>query len=154
MARRQFEWDNLNGAIRYFSEVGGLPLTDQLLYNNIRHFELLMLSERKELQKIAQLINEGVEFNQQQELEKRLYTALINETTDTARAGRNFEVLSTYNPYFEEGIIAAAAFYRNKDKASLTFDTAVTSWPLSMRCRIFSMNGSSSTTSSRPRTSP
>lgn len=119
MARRQFDWDNLNAAIEYFNQVGGLPLTDQNLYNKIRHFELLMLSERKELQKIAQLINEGIEFSPKQELEKRLYTALINETTDTVRAEQNFKILSTYNPYFEEGIIATAAFYRNKDKTSL-----------------------------------
>ena len=27
---------------------------------------------------------------------------------------KNFKILATYNPYFEEGIIAAANFYRNK----------------------------------------
>ncbi len=120
MAKKQFEWDNLNVAIQYFNKVAGLKLTDQQLYNRIQHFELLMLTERKEIQKLAQQINEGIAFTQQEALEKILYTALINEASgDTILADKNYRILAHYNPYFEEGIIAAAAFYRNQDSESL-----------------------------------
>src|SRR5690606_34939568 len=47
-------------------------------------------------------------------LEKTLYTALIAESSgDSTAAETNYKILATYNPYFEEGIIAAADFYRN-----------------------------------------
>src|SRR5690606_29832146 len=39
MARRQFDWSELNKAKRYFNQVGGLELTDERLYNEIQHFE-------------------------------------------------------------------------------------------------------------------
>lgn len=120
MAMRQFEWNNLPSAIQYFNQTGGLPLTDQSLYNRIRHFELLMLTERREIQNLALQLNESIEFTPQQELEKVLYTALINESSgDTIRAETNFRILAHYNPYFEEGVIAAAAYYRNKDGDSM-----------------------------------
>jgi hypothetical protein len=38
---------------------------------------------------------------------------------DTATAARNYFILSTYNPYFEEGIVAAADYYRDHSKDNL-----------------------------------
>jgi hypothetical protein len=113
MAQRQFEWNKLNTAIRYFNQLGGLELTDQNLFNKIRHFELLMLAERRELRKLATQINQGIVFTPRQELQKLLFAALISEdNNDTVRAEKNYAILSSYNPYFEEGIIAAARYYK------------------------------------------
>lgn len=113
MAKRQFAWDNLNKAIRYYNMVSGLQLTDQGVYDAIRHFELIMLSERRELDKLATQINDGIEFGADQQLEKLLYIALMQEANgDSVNAETNFRILATYNPYFEEGVIAAARFYR------------------------------------------
>jgi Flp pilus assembly protein TadD len=120
MARRQFEGNYLNKAIRYLNQLGGIELTDKDLFNRIRHFELLMLSERRELDKLASQINEGIEFDPGQDLEKLLYQALMSEANnDTATAARNYFILSTYNPYFEEGIVAAADYYRDHSKDNL-----------------------------------
>ena len=48
------------------------------------------------------------------------YTALIAASSgDSVLAEKNFKILATYNPYFEEGIIAAANFYRNQSKDQL-----------------------------------
>lgn len=114
MAKRQFAWDDLHKAIRYFNLVSGLQLTDQALYNAIRHFELIMLSERRELEKLATQINDGIDFGPDQQLEKLLYTAMIHEANgDSVNAERNYRILAEYNPYFEEGVIAAARFYRS-----------------------------------------
>lgn len=114
MARRQFEWNELNKAIRYFNKVGGLELTDETLYNDIRHFELLLLAERRELDKLATQVNEGIDFPPDRQLEKLLFQALMAEaSTDTTLAAKNYDILARYNPFFEEGIIAAAGYYRD-----------------------------------------
>src|SRR5690606_32626365 len=120
MARRQFEWNELNKAIRYFNQVGGLELTDETLYNEIRHFELLLLAERRELDKLATQVNEGIAFEADQELEKLLYQALMAEASnDTILAAKNYAILSNHNPFFEEGVIAAANYYRNHSEDNL-----------------------------------
>lgn len=114
MAQRQFHWDRLNTAINYFTRIGGLQLTDQALYDEISHFELLMLAEQRQLQKLAQQINKGITFSNDQQLRKRLYTALLSEAnSDTLKAEENYRILAHYNPYFEEGVIAAARYYRH-----------------------------------------
>lgn len=114
MARRQFDWNEMNKAIRYFNMVNGLQLTDETLYSSIRHFELIMLTERNELAKLAEQINTGIEFGPHQQLEKMLYTGLMEQANgDTINAERNFGILAEYNPYFEEGVIASARFYRS-----------------------------------------
>jgi len=49
-----------------------------------------------------------------------LYTGLIAASSgDSVVAEKHFKILSTYNPYFEEGIIAAADFYRKQNKERL-----------------------------------
>lgn len=120
MARRQFEWSELNKAIRYFNQVGGLELTDEALYNEIRHFELMLLAERRELDKLATQVNEGIEFTADRQLEKLLYQALMAEAgADTVLAAKNYAILSRYNPFFEEGLIAAANYYRDHSEDNL-----------------------------------
>jgi hypothetical protein len=117
ITQRFFERGDLLKAIRYFNQIGGLKLTDEILYKRVQHTELMMLAERKELRTLAKQINKGLTFSNEQALEKMYYTALLNEAaSDTINAARNFEVVGTYNPYFEQGIIAAADFFRSHSK--------------------------------------
>jgi len=120
VSMRYFEADQLIPAIRFFDRIAGLTLTDKNLYEQVRHAELRMLTARKELRALATQINKGVTFDQSQELEKLLYAALIGGAggaTDEIR--KNYAILASYNPYFEEGILAAADFYRTNDKDKL-----------------------------------
>lgn len=120
ISMRYFEADHLVPAIRFFNRIAGLTLTDKNLYENVRHAELRMLTARKELRSLARQINKGITFDQSQELEKILYTALISgEGGNLEQAHKNYAILATYNPYFEEGILAAADFYRQNDKDKL-----------------------------------
>ncbi|MFO7258501.1 MAG: hypothetical protein DIU61_012430 [Bacteroidota bacterium] len=120
MSRRQFERNNLRKAIRYFNQVEGLQLTDENLFNDIRHFELLLLAERREVDKIVKAINDGITFPPDRYLEKTLYQALVAEVNgDTILAEKNYEIVGTYNPFFEEGIIAAARYYREHSSDNL-----------------------------------
>ncbi len=113
MSRRYYDADQLVPAIRYFNRIAGLALSDKRLYNDVRHFELQMLASRGEARILASQINNGTTFTSSQALEKMLYTALIAESGgDTTLARKNYEILATYNPYLEEGIIAAGNFFR------------------------------------------
>ena len=120
MAGKQFKAGHLVIAIKYLNRISGLELTNEDLYNEVRFAELMMLAWRKELNLLAAQINKGVEFGPGHELEKMWYTALISEASgDTATARKNYKLLGTWNPYFEEGVIAAANFFRKDDPANL-----------------------------------
>jgi hypothetical protein len=113
MSKKQFSSGRVKTAIRFYNETSGLQLTDKKLYDDIRHFELRMLASRYEIQNLAKQINKGIEFDASRSLEKMWYTALINESSgDTTSASKNYTILATWNPYFEDGIIASANYFR------------------------------------------
>jgi len=119
-SKKNYEADRLVPAIRYYNRLAGLELTNKKLYDDIRHAELLMLAYRGELHSLTSQINKGVTFDNSRSLEKLLYTALIAASSgDTTLAEKNFKILATYNPYFEEGIISSANFYRDHSKDRL-----------------------------------
>lgn len=119
LCQRYFEADHIVPAIRFFNRIAGLELTDKKLFNDVAHFELLMLAYRKETRGLAKQINKGITFDESQALEKMLYTALVAESNgDLNTAEKQYAVLWHYNPYFEEGVIAAADFYRTNSKDS------------------------------------
>jgi tetratricopeptide (TPR) repeat protein len=116
ISRKYYQRGMYSPAIRFFNRIAGLEISDKQLYDDVRHFELRMLASRHELSLLARQINKGVEFTGSRLQEKMLYAALISEASgDTTTAYKNYSVLGRYNPYFEEGIIAAADFFRKKD---------------------------------------
>lgn len=114
MSQRQFNAGRTRQAIRYFTSLEGIRFTDKNLSNKINHFELELLAARHEIRLLAEKINQGVEFPQEKQLQKLLYTALIQEASgDTLAAKKNYDVLAVYNPFFEEGVIAASRFFQH-----------------------------------------
>lgn len=114
MAQRQFNAGSTRLAIQYFNKLDGIKFTDKNLNNRINHFELELLASRNEIRLLATKINEGIAFPQNKQLHKLLYTALINEASgDTLSAQKHYEILAVYNPFFEEGVIAAARYFKN-----------------------------------------
>jgi hypothetical protein len=86
------------------------------LFNEVRYTELLLLAWRGELQLLATQINKGIKFDSRHALEKMLYAALISESNgDVKKARENYRILGTWNPYFEEGVISAAKFFRKEN---------------------------------------
>jgi hypothetical protein len=120
ISRRLFEDGQTRKAIQYYQRVAGLTLTDTALYSNVRHFELAMLASRGEVKLLAQQINKGVTFGPSRFLERVWYTALIAEQSgNKAEARRLYQILGTYNPFFVEGLEAAANFFRKEEPNSL-----------------------------------
>ena len=119
-SRKCYNADQTITAIKYFNRISGLELTDERLYNDVRHFELLMLASRRDLINLARQINKGITFERSRALEKSFYTALIAESgSDTLTAKKNYEILARYNPYLEDGVIAAAEFFRKQKNSGL-----------------------------------
>lgn len=115
-SRKFFERGHLLPSIRYYQQIAGLQLSNQTLYEEVRHFELLLLAHRRELQGLATQINKGIEFGEGRELEKIYYTALLNEASgDTVNAKKHYDILARYNPYFEEGLLAAFKFFKKRN---------------------------------------
>lgn len=113
MSQQQFNAGSTRSAIRYFNKLDGLVFTDKSLAEKINHFELELLASRNEVRLLAARINEGITFPKNKELHKLLYAALVNEASgDTLAAQKNYEVLAVYNPFFEEGVIAAARYFK------------------------------------------
>lgn len=113
MSQRQFHAGNTASAIRCFTQLEGMQFTNSHLYDQVRHFELELLASRDQFRLLADRINDGITFNSSQQLEKMLYTALISEVSgDTITAAKNYAVLATYNPFFEEGVIASARYFK------------------------------------------
>lgn len=118
-SRRYFEKGYLKPAIHYYNRIAGLKLTDKTLFEEARHFELQLLAKQGDLANLARQINNGITFSPERNLEKLYYAALISEAGgDTATAAANYRILSSYNPYFEEGIIAAYRFFKKQNPRS------------------------------------
>src|SRR5688500_20189280 len=84
------------------------------------HVEIMMLAYRGELRLSTNQINKDITFDDSRSMAKMLYTSLIAESSgDSTLAEKNFKILASYNPYFEEGIIASANFYRRKNQQRL-----------------------------------
>jgi hypothetical protein len=120
MSKKQLRADRIVPAIRFFQQISGLELSDKKLYENIQHFELRLLATRKEGMNLAKAINKGITFDNSRFLEKLLYTAIINESSgDSINAEKLYKIVATWNPYFEEGVISAADFYKAKEPNTL-----------------------------------
>jgi hypothetical protein len=127
MAKRQFKANRIIPAIKYLNQTSGLELTNKKLYEEIKHFELVMLASRGEVQNLAKQINKDIDFGRDKALHKILYTALVNQVSgDTLNAEKNYRYLGRMNPYFEDAIIAAANYYIASDpESSKAYDILV-----------------------------
>jgi hypothetical protein len=120
MTRKQFKAGHVSQAIRYLNQISGLELSDRRLYDEVRHTELLMLASRGELQLLAKQLNQDIQFEPDRQLQKMLYTALLADANgENDKARQLYKILGTWNPYFEEGIIAAADFFRKQNGRDL-----------------------------------
>jgi hypothetical protein len=115
-SKRFLEAGEIIPSIRYYQKIAGLKLTNEKLYEEVRHFELRLLAYRGEMRGVATQINKGLEFDKTRNLEKLYYAALMSEANgDTITAERNYSILARYNPYFEEGVMSAYKYFKKKN---------------------------------------
>lgn len=110
------------GAVRYYNQTTGIQVTDAALYNQIENYRLMLLASNNDLTGLVHHIDEfGDRLRTSDYLEGLLYNALIDVARgDTTQARERFHILATWNPFFEEGILAAANFYREIEPDGFT----------------------------------
>lgn len=127
-SQRLFEADEVNTAIKTFQKITGLKLLDRALYNQILHFELELLASKGDLQTLLRRINENqITFSGVQKSNEIYFKALQSEQQrDSTEASRLYHWLATANPYHEDAIIAAATYFKTKNKDRLLPYTIIT----------------------------
>ncbi|MBL6446442.1 hypothetical protein JMN32_08990 [Fulvivirga sp. 29W222] len=104
-------------AIEYYGRLTGTEINDPVLFDKIQWYELKMLAAQGNIRGLSTKINQGIEFDNEHQLEKLYFTALINEaSSDTTKAEQNYKLIAYRNPFMEEMTIAAANYLGIKDK--------------------------------------
>ena len=117
MSQKLWRMDYPDAAIGMYGRLTGLKITDEKLFRDTQWFELKMLASQKNIRALANKINQGVEFDNEHQLEKHFYTGLLNEASgDTLNARKNYELIAYMNPFFEEAVIHAAAYIGLQDR--------------------------------------
>jgi len=111
--------DQIQQAVETFVQLSGIAVGDEKLYHRIRLTELRLLAMRGELKTVASEINKGFIFSREEESAKKYFTALLS-SGDTAKMRKSFDWIVKNNSWFEDGVLAAAAFKRkqNDDRSS------------------------------------
>jgi hypothetical protein len=119
-SRRYLEANQLVAATTLFGSMTDLELTDEQLYNEARHFELHLLAYTGDISGLSSKLQGDIPFTPAQDIEKLLYQTLIADAGgDTTRLRDNYTVVAYSNPYLEEAVIAAAAYFRNNSSDPL-----------------------------------
>lgn len=114
----QSEWqlanDDADGAIESFKKIRGLQLSNKTLYNQIRQFETLLLAEKSEWAPLEEIL--ASQPNLPNKNKAYIQALLANSKGDTARATERFRWLSKADPFFQEGVVAAANYFHSHSK--------------------------------------
>ena len=112
-SKKWFSRDEIARAVRYYQKLQGLHLTDMRLFDDIKYFELRLYAAQGQWSKLQEQIKKGIVFGPYREGERIYYDGLIRYTSgDTVQAAKQFNWLAYSNPYFDEGIVTAAAFFK------------------------------------------
>lgn len=107
------EADRLQESIAVFEKIRGLELSNKNIYDDIRHHELMLLGVSAEWATLEERLKQNISFALDKKKNKVFFDALLAESKgDTARATPLFHWLGTANPFFEEGVMAAARYFQ------------------------------------------
>ncbi|HRI79034.1 MAG TPA: hypothetical protein PLR06_05805, partial [Cyclobacteriaceae bacterium] len=112
-----YDRDQIRLSAQYFNKLQGLHLTDLNLFADIKYFELRLFAAQGKWPAIEEQIQKGILFGPYRE-EERVYCSALTQAAsgEMAQAALNFQWLAYANSYFDEGIVAAAAFFqKNKE---------------------------------------
>jgi hypothetical protein len=102
----------LKEAITTFKAINGLQLTNKKIFEEISILELLLLAEAGDLAALEQRVKAAGFLDSYQSQKIYLDAILAEAKGDTLTATRLFKWVGTSNPFFEEGLIAAANYFR------------------------------------------
>ncbi|CAN5296166.1 hypothetical protein BH09BAC3_BH09BAC3_18330 [soil metagenome] len=111
-SKKLFDLDEISQAARVYNKLQGLHLTDMQLFSKIKFFELRLFAAQNFLPLVEEQIKKGIVFGPYREIENSYYSALRSLAAgDSVQAAKDFKWLAHNNYYFDEGVVAAAAFF-------------------------------------------
>ncbi len=115
-AKKLFAQDEISSAARMYRKLQGLHLDDVALFSEIKYFELELFAAQGFIPLVEEQIKKGITFGPFHETERIFYEALVQRSKgDTATSARNFAWLARNNYYFDEGVLASAAYFSNNN---------------------------------------
>lgn len=119
MALRQLDADRTATAQRYIQEAVKLSVSNSSVKNFVLFTQLQILAAANELDELAALVG-SVEFPLSRRMDKLYYEGLLNDAGGKREvAEKAFAQLAVANPFYEEGIIAAAQYARLHGKDNM-----------------------------------
>ncbi len=118
-AKKYFAVDELIKAALQYKRLQGLHLTDTRLFAEIKYFELRLMASQHRINDLQAMIQQGILFGPYRESERVYYEALRQQASgDSIAAGQHFEWLARNNWYFDDGLVAAAQFFKRDSRKS------------------------------------
>jgi hypothetical protein len=119
-SKKLFELDERQAAIQVFNLLTGLEVADMKLFDDIQRHELLLLASTGNTELMISKMKEGITWPRYKSGEKLYCESFVAlGMNDTVRVQKNIEWLSENNPYFDEGVLAAYHFTKQKSKDKL-----------------------------------
>lgn len=114
-SKQFYEKGDVLRAAELFNRLSNATVTDQNLRSDIRRNQLKMWAEEGNMDKLENELQRKDPTLALPLQEDWYYQALIHQHKGEKEAAvKLFQLLSTNNPYFEEGVIAAAGFFADK----------------------------------------
>jgi hypothetical protein len=120
LAQKFHKMDNPRAALRSIQRIAGLQLTDPAIGPGMQVLEMLSRVRMGQTSVVVQAMKQNpVVFKGKEKKYKVYFDALGAQTAgDSTNANKYFHWLGTANPYFEDGVIAAAEYFQNKGHTS------------------------------------
>jgi hypothetical protein len=112
--------DNPRAALRSLQRIVGLQLTDPAIGLQMRLLEMLSRVRMGQTSAVLDALKQTpMDFKGKEMKYKVYFDALQAQASgDSVNANKNFHWLGTANPYFEDGMIAAAEYFQKKGNTS------------------------------------
>lgn len=138
LAEKSFASGNPNGALKTLQRIVGLELTDPLIGRRMQLLEMMARTNLGQTSIVLDVLKQNPIDLKGKEKKYRVYfDALAAQAAgDSTNANKYFAWLGTANPYFEDGLIAAADYFQNKGITSYSMlAEGLTHHPSSIRIR-------------------
>jgi hypothetical protein len=120
LAQKFHAMDNPRATLRSLQRIVGLQLTDQSIGLKMRVLEMLSRIRMGQTSAVLDALKQDpIDFKGKEKKYKVYFDALTAQAAgDSTNANKYFQWLGNSNPYFEDGLIAAAEYFQKKGHTS------------------------------------